>query len=93
MQVFNASGSTTNGIPYVQYNFPLASAATVDFAIEYYSTNGQTFSTPTYVPQVTTAVTLTITNGVGIAVSQIHPLAGVLVGFWHRCGSQQRDAV
>ena len=36
VQFYNKSGATTNGIPYVQYNFPLLSGATVDFMIEYY---------------------------------------------------------
>jgi len=76
VQVYDASGSTTNGTPYVQYNFPLAPAATVDFTIEYYRASRLPFPTPTYVPEDTTAVTMTMTNGVGIAIGQIVPLSG-----------------
>ena len=83
VQVYNASGSTTNSTPYVQYNFPLAPGATVDFWIEYYRDSRQPFSTPTYVPQdLTNAVTLTVTNGVGIKITNILLTNGeILIGF------------
>jgi hypothetical protein len=81
VQVYDASGSTTNGTPYVQYNFPLAPGATVDFAIEYYRAGRQAFSTPTYVPQDTTAVALTVTNGVGIMITNYVASSG-LIGFY-----------
>ena len=41
VQVYYASCSTTNGTPYVQYNFSLAPGATVDFTIEYYQASRQ----------------------------------------------------
>ncbi len=34
--LYNASGSTTNGIPYVQSHAPVAAGSYVDFVIEYY---------------------------------------------------------
>jgi hypothetical protein len=83
VQVYYASGSTINGTPYVQYNFPLATGATVDFTIEYYRASRQAFPTPTYVPQDTTAVTLTVTNGVGIMSTNYGPVSrGFLIGFY-----------
>jgi uncharacterized membrane protein len=84
VQVYNASGTTTNGIPYVQYNFPLLSGATMDFMIEYYRRDRVTFSTPTYVVQdLTNAFTLSVTNGVGIGIDKILPLnGGMLIEFY-----------
>ena len=84
VQVYNASSSTTNGTPYVQYNFSLAPGATVDFWIEYYRDSRQPFSTPTYVLQdLTNAVTLTVTNGVGITITDITLTNGeILIGFY-----------
>ncbi len=83
VQVYDASGYTTNGIPYVQYNFPLAPGATVDFRIEYYRPSRQPFPTPTYVPEDTTAVTLTFANGTGVMIDKQMPFrgGGFLVGF------------
>ena len=88
VQVYDASGTTTNGTPYVQYNFPLAPAATVDFWIEYYRASRQPFPTPTYLPQdLTNAFTLTITNGVSIAIDKIMPFSGkILVEFYSTPG-------
>jgi len=81
--VYNASGST-NGIPYVQYNFPLATGATVDFAIEYYRPGRQLFSGLTYAAQyLTNAVTLTVTNGTSIMVTNVMLSNGeMLIGFY-----------
>jgi hypothetical protein len=63
VQVYNASGST-NGIPYLQYNLPLASAATVDFLIEYYRANRQTIPQPVFVVQEIIPVSVTATGAV-----------------------------
>ncbi len=83
VQVYYASGTTTNGTPYVQYNFPVAPGAIVDFTIEYYRPNGQPIPTPTYVPQDSTAVTLTITNGVGIKIgNNMLSNGGFMIGFY-----------
>ena len=83
VQVYYASGSTTNGTPYVQYNFPLASDATVDFTIEYYQATRQGIPIPTYVAQDATPVTLTVTNGVGIMVTNYGSVSGgFLIGFY-----------
>jgi hypothetical protein len=83
VQVYYASGTTTNGTPYVQYNFPVASGAIVDFTIEYYRPNGQLFPTPTYVPQDATAVNLTVTNGVGIMITNnMLSNGGFMIGFY-----------
>jgi len=84
VQVYNVSGSTTNGTPYVQYNFPLATAATVDFWIEYYRPSRQPFLMPTYVVQdLTNAVTQTTINGVLVAIDKIVVLNGkILLGFY-----------
>ena len=78
VQVYYANGSN-----YVQWNFPLASGATVDFTIEYYQASRQAFPIPTYVPQATTAVTLTVTNGVGIMSTNYESVSGgFLIGFY-----------
>ncbi|MGA3285173.1 MAG: ice-binding family protein [Verrucomicrobiota bacterium] len=63
VQVYNASGFT-NGIPYVQYNLPLAPAATVSFLIEYYRANRDTNFQPTFFVQETTPLSLTPTGTV-----------------------------
>ena len=68
VQVYNASGST-NGIPYLQYNLPLASAATVDFLIEYYRANRQTIPQPVFVVQEIIPVSVTAT-GVVLAINR-----------------------
>jgi hypothetical protein len=63
VQVYYKSGTTTNGTPYVQYNFPLDPGATVDFTIEYYQATRRGFLIPTYVPQdITNAVPRTVTT-------------------------------
>jgi hypothetical protein len=85
VQVYYANGSTTNGTPYVQYNFPLAPGATVDFTIEYYQASRRGIPIPTYVPQDTTAVTLTVTNGVGIMITNYVASSG-LIGFYATTG-------
>jgi len=84
VQVNNASGYTTNGTPYVQYNFPFAPGAVIDFTIEYYRSSRVPFS-PTYLLQdLTNAVTLTTpTNSVGIKIDKITSLSGgMLIGFY-----------
>jgi copper(I)-binding protein len=63
VQVYNASGFT-NGIPYLQYNFPLAPAATVSFLVEYYRANRDTNFQPAFVDQETTQVSATATGTV-----------------------------
>jgi copper(I)-binding protein len=85
VRVYNASGRTTNGTYYVQYNFPLAPGATVDFTIEYYRASRRPIiPPPTYVVQeLTNAVTLTVTNGVGVKIDNITPSSGgMLIGFY-----------
>jgi hypothetical protein len=83
VQVYYAGGSTTNGTPYVQYNFPLAPGATVDFTIEYYQASRQGIPIPTYVPQDTIAVTLAVTNVAGIMIAtNTLSNGGFLVGFY-----------
>lgn len=84
VQVYYASGSTTNGTPYFEYDYPLAPAASVDFTIEYYRPSRQPFPTPTYVPQdITNAVPLTVTNGVGVPNITLTRINGrFLVGFY-----------
>src|SRR5579872_4969932 len=47
VQVYNASGST-GGIPYLQYNLPLASDASVDLLIEYYRASRQAIPQPAF---------------------------------------------
>jgi hypothetical protein len=82
VQVYYASGMTTNGTPYVQYNFPLAPGAIVDFTMDYYRASRLPFSTPTYVPEDTTAVTLIIPiNSVGIMTTNYVASSG-LIGFY-----------
>ena len=56
VQVRNASGST-NGIPFVQHNFPLAPAAAIDFLIEYYRANRQAIPQPSFEVVATTPET------------------------------------
>src|SRR6202008_1493032 len=46
VQVYNLSGTTTNGIPYVQYTFPLPAGAIMNFTIEYYRANREAFLAP-----------------------------------------------
>ena len=85
VQVYYESGSTTNGTPYVQYNFPLAPGATVDFTIEYYQATRQGFLIPTYLPQdITNAVTLTVTTNSPVAPYRWagEPGGGILIGFY-----------
>ena len=82
VQVYYESGST-NGIPYVQDNFPLAPGATVDFTIEYYQATRQGFLIPTYLPQDTTPVTLTVTTNSPVAPYRFGASGGgVLIGFY-----------
>ncbi len=82
VQVYYGS-ATPSGTPYVQYNYPLAPAATVDFTIEYHQASRQGIPIPTYVPQDATPVTLTPTNGVGIMVTNFGPVnGGFLIGFY-----------
>jgi hypothetical protein len=74
VQVYNASGFT-NGIPYLQYNLPLAPAATVSFLVEYYRANRQAIPQPTFVAQEITPVSVTATGPV-ITINTNVPLAG-----------------
>jgi hypothetical protein len=81
VQVYNASGRT-NGIPYLQYNHPLASAATVDFVIEYYRASRQPIPSPVFIVEEIIPVSLTVTNGVGIMISDIALTNGaIMIGF------------
>jgi len=84
VQVYDASGFTTNGTPYVQYNFPVAPAASIDMWIQYYRASRQPFLMPTYVPQdLTNAVTLSVTNGRPVPINNIVMLNGkILIGFY-----------
>jgi hypothetical protein len=75
VQVYNPSGFT-NGVPYVQYNFSLAPAASVDFLIEYYSADNDTNFQPTFVAQETTPVSVPATGGVGIKINSIMYIGG-----------------
>jgi copper(I)-binding protein len=63
VQVYNASGST-NGTPFVQYNLPLAPAASVDLLIEYYRANRNPNFQPIFEVQATTALSVTPTGTV-----------------------------
>jgi hypothetical protein len=63
VQVYNASGST-NGTPFVQYNLPLAPAASVDLLIEYYRANRDPNFQPIFEVQATTALSVTATGAV-----------------------------
>jgi hypothetical protein len=63
VQVYNASGFT-NGIPYLQYNLPLAPAVTVSFLVEYYRANRQPIPQPAFIAQGTTLVSATVTGAV-----------------------------
>src|SRR4029077_13495712 len=51
--LYNASGVTSNGIPYVQSLGPSASGSYVDFVFEYYVPS-RVMPNPTLVPQLTT---------------------------------------
>jgi hypothetical protein len=107
VQVYYESGSTTNGTPYVQYNFPLAPGAivapdatiahaatvesgaplapgaTVNFTIEYYEASRLPIPIPTYVPQDTTPVTLTVTTNSPVAFDKFGASGGgFLIGFY-----------
>jgi hypothetical protein len=84
VQVYYESGSTTNGTPYVQYNFPLAPGATVDFTIEYYQASRLGIPIPTYVAQdLTNAVTLTVTTNSPVAPYRFGASGGgILIGFY-----------
>ena len=88
VQVYYVSGTTTNGIPYVQYNFPVAPGATVTFWLEYYRRSRQPFSTPAYTPEDTTAVALSVANGIGVAIDKEALLSngGVLIGLYTTAG-------
>ena len=61
--VYNASGST-NGIPFVQYNLPLAPGATVSFLIEYYRANRNANIQPTFFAEEIIPVSVTVTGAV-----------------------------
>jgi Ice-binding-like/Abnormal spindle-like microcephaly-assoc'd, ASPM-SPD-2-Hydin len=74
VRVYNASGFT-NGIPYLQYNFPLAPAASVDFLVEYYSADNDTNFQLAFVAQETTPVSVTAT-GARIKINRIVELNG-----------------
>jgi hypothetical protein len=54
-RVYNASGTDSSGIPFVAQPLPVATGESVDFLIEYYRTNRQTFTQPTFSPAATTA--------------------------------------
>jgi hypothetical protein len=98
VQVYYESGTTTNGTPYVQYNFPLAPAATVDFTIEYYQATHRGFPIPTYVAQdITNAVPRTATTTSPVtSYHEFGPSAsggGVCDRILHHSGTQLRRAV
>jgi hypothetical protein len=84
VQVYYESGSTTNGTPYVQDNFPLAPGATVNFTIEYFQDSRRGIPIPTYVPQdLTNAVTLTATTTSPVAPYRFGASGGgILIGFY-----------
>ena len=69
VQVYNASGFT-NGIPYLQYNLPLAPAATVSFVVEYYSADRPTnwFSQPVFFVQETALASVPNPTGTVLAI-------------------------
>jgi len=77
VQVYNASGFT-NGIPYVQYNLPLAPAVTVGFLIEYYRANRNANFQPTFFVQETTPLSVTPT-GIVLSINSTNVLAGRLL--------------
>jgi len=81
VQVYYASGTPPNG-PYVQYNFPIAPGATVNFTIEYYQASRQGIPLPDYVPQETTPVTLTSTTNSPVARYIRASGGGYLIGFY-----------
>jgi len=88
VQVYYANGSTS-GVPYVQYNFPLAPGATVDFTIEYYQASRQGIPIPTYVAQdlARAATPLTVLNGVGVMITNnMLSSGGFLIGFYTTAG-------
>jgi len=72
--VYNASGST-NGIPYVQYNLPLAPGATVSFLIEYYRANRSPNFQPAFLVQEILPVTVTATGSV-LAINSTNLING-----------------
>jgi len=53
--VFNASGTTTNGTPFLQYNLPLAAGASVDFVVEFFRPSRGALTAPTYTAEASTA--------------------------------------
>jgi hypothetical protein len=81
VQVYNASGFT-NGIPYVQYNFTLAPAATVDFLIEYYRDNRDPNFQPTFFVHETTPVSVPAPPGTAFSINSITNINGrILIEF------------
>ena len=73
VQVYNASGST-NGIPYVQYNLPIASGGTVSFLIEYYRANRNGNFQPTFFAQEIIPASITNPTGVTLSINYDVPL-------------------
>lgn len=63
VQVYNASGSI-NSTPFVQYGFPLASAASVNLQIEYYRANRLPIPQPAFLVQESTPLSVTATGPV-----------------------------
>jgi len=74
VQVYNASGST-NGVPYLQYNHPIASAGTLDFVIEYYRASRLAIPLPVFIAQEIIPVSLTVT-GVVLSVPGVTNISG-----------------
>jgi hypothetical protein len=84
VQVYNASGFT-NGIPYVQYNLPLAPNATVSFLVEFYIDNRDTNFQPnfsTFLVQETTPVSVPAPLGTAFSINSITNINGrILIEF------------
>jgi hypothetical protein len=57
VRVWNATG--TNGVPYIQYNYPIAAGTTVALEVEFYATDRRTVPNPVYAVEVVTPETIT----------------------------------
>lgn len=66
--VYNASG-TANGIPFLQYDVPVAAGANVDLVVEFYRATRGTLAAPTYAVEAATAALPAAPSGTTLQVT------------------------
>ena len=72
--VQNASGRTSAGTPYLQYNIPLAAGGSVDFVVEYARASRRTFEVTNLVANAVAPNYFFVSGGTPKAVTRAVPL-------------------